>query len=456
MALLIAGERSGVGKTTITLAMLAFLRSQNYKVQSFKVGPDYIDPMFHAAITGCPCYNLDPILTSLDYVKDSFARRSQAKEMAIVEGVMGLFDGVQNDNVLDYGSSAHIARILNLPVVLVLDCAKISTSVAAIAQGYRDFDPNVKIVGVILNRVKSERHKEFLQLALDSISMPILGILPMEDRLLLPERHLGLVPIAEMDNLTDFSQMAAQIVANHLDWSKLFPLLKLEAKNYSSPVNEPIASVKIALAQDKSFSFYYGDQLEILQELGAQLIRWSPLEDPDLPKDCQGMIFGGGFPEVFAEGLSANLSARSAVFKNIKNGMPTYAECGGLMYLGQKLTDHQGQSWNMVGSIATQSKMTKSLTLGYKQALVLRDTQLFKKGEKLIGHEFHYSKTDGVLTNPLFKISRYSSKQEKQWQDEGYHLYNLHASYLHLHFAQNNSLVARFLRCCLDFSSKDH
>jgi len=454
MALLIAGERSGVGKTTITLAILSFLRRQGYLVQSFKVGPDYIDPMFHSSVTASPCYNLDPVLTSEDYVRDIYAKASQGKDLVLVEGVMGLFDGVQN-GTLDYGSSAHIARLLDLPVVLVLDCARVSTSIAAIAQGYRNFDPALEIAGVILNRVKSKRHLELLQLALDSVSMTILGVLPPEDRLKLPERHLGLVPVAELDNLNGFAQYSAQIVSNNLDWQRLLPLLALEKTNRSFASIETVAPVTIAIAQDRAFSFYYQDQMDILQDLGATLLPWSPLEDKSPPKEATGMIFGGGFPEIFAEELCANLCAKSAVYDLIQSGMPTYAECGGLMYLCQNLIDQQQTNWEMVGSIPGQTKMSKSLTLGYRQAFSLLDTQLFKRGEKLIGHEFHYSQNHGPIENPLFKISRYASKEEKKW-DEGYHLSNLHASYLHLHFGQNISLAQRFLNACLDFSVKDH
>jgi len=454
MTLVIAGERSGVGKTTITLAILSFLTQKGYNIQSFKVGPDYIDPMFHAAITGHPCYNLDPILTSITYIKYCLQRYSQSKDLAIVEGVMGLFDGLQTEDCLDFGSTASVARLLNLPIVLVLDCAKISTSIAAIAQGYRSFDPSLKIVGVILNRVKSDRHLELLQAALDSISMPILGVFQPEDAISIPGRHLGLVPTAELKNLTTLAQQLASIAEHKINWEKLLPLLKVTPLHPTPYTLHPTPyTLPIAIAQDKAFSFYYQDQLDLLQELGAELLPWSPLKDTGPPPEASGMIFGGGFPEVFAEELSANYEALRAVYQAITRGMPTYAECGGLMYLSRELINQTKQTWSMVGVILAQSKMTSTLTLGYRQARAIRTTSLLEKGETVIGHEFHYSQIPTINTDPLFEMTRYGSQKTTTWL-EGWHLPNLQASYLHLHLAQNKALAQKFLNNCLDFSKK--
>lgn len=230
MAIIVAGERSGVGKTTVTLAMLACLTAQGKKVQSFKVGPDYIDPMFHSLVTGKYCRNLDPVLTSCNYVQKCFTLHSQDADCAVIEGVMGLYDGVgdpnQPDALNDYGSTAHIARILNVPVVLVLDCSRLSGSIAAIAFGYANLDPKVKIAGVILNKVASDRHLQLLEAALNTIKMPILGVLRRDRELTIPDRHLGLIPSEELPNINNIFTQLAHLAKTSFNWDKLFPLLK--------------------------------------------------------------------------------------------------------------------------------------------------------------------------------------------------------------------------------------
>ena len=458
MTLVIAGERSGVGKTTITLAILSFLTQKGYQVQSFKVGPDYIDPMFHSAVTGSSSYNLDPILTSLDYLKSSFNLRSTNKDLALVEGVMGLFDGLNSENCLYYGSTAHVALILDLPVVLVLDCAKLSGSVAAIAHGFRSYNRNLNLVGVILNRVASQRHLELIQSGLESISMPVLGVLFRQDNLVLPERHLGLVPAGELDNLSQVLAHLVSLVKDNFNWDILLPLLKVNKAQscYSSNSKVPICSLSIAIAKDKAFSFYYPDQLENLEALGAKLIPWSPLHDFAPPENCSGFLFGGGFPEVFAEDLSANEPVKKSILSAIQKGLPTYAECGGLIYLSKSLKDHQQNIWPMVGAIGVQTKMTTSLTLGYRKVKSLGPTDLFSKGTTLIGHEFHYSQIDNNDSNnhidPLFSMSHYASSSKLSWQ-EGYRLENLQASYLHLHFGQSDHIARKFLNSCAQFSA---
>ena len=350
MAIIIAGERSGVGKTTVTLALLAAMkaRSPSHKslVQSFKVGPDYIDPMFHAYITGLPCRNLDPVLTSEDYVRSCFAKHSQNAEFALIEGVMGLFDGATGAD--DTASTAHVARLLNAPVVLILNCASTSRSIAAIAHGYRTFDPRIHIAGVVLNRVGSDRHLELLTQALAPLNLPILGVLRRQDDISIPDRHLGLIPTAEMSDLDGIIDRLAHVGETCFDWEKLLPLL---GTTQTQPLLQPLSQkseknlggerLRIAIAQDRAFSFYYADNLDLFAELGAELIPWSPISDRALPENIQGLYFGGGFPEVFAAELAENKTARESVHKAIKLGMPTYAECGGLMYLCDRIVDFQ-------------------------------------------------------------------------------------------------------------------
>ncbi|MFM7439492.1 MAG: cobyrinate a,c-diamide synthase, partial [Snowella sp.] len=360
MALIIAGERSGVGKTTITLAILSFLSQKGAKVQSFKVGPDYIDPMFHTHVTGLPCRNLDPVLTSETYVQNCYARHAQGVDYALIEGVMGLFDGISLNNCQDFASTAHIARLLNLPVLLVLDCSRLSGSIAAIASGYRNFDPKVNIVGVILNRVGSDRHLTQLSSALENINLPILGVVHREDDLKIPDRHLGLVPTDELPHLKQLFHKLAKLAQSCFNWEKLLPLLTPnispnEPKQPQILIQKNTQYPRIGIARDRAFNFYYQDNLDLLTEQGAELIYWSPLEDPHLPLDIQGLYIGGGFPEVFAQTLSENHNLHQEIKNAIAQGMPTYAECGGLMYLCQEIIDFLGQTWPMLGILPTRA-----------------------------------------------------------------------------------------------------
>lgn len=462
MALIVAGERSSAGKTTVTLAILAFLSQNRHQIQSFKVGPDYIDPMFHRAITGRPCRNLDPVLTSEAYVQACFARHCQGADFAIVEGVMGLFDGIKKQEVADYGSTAHIARLINLPVLLVIDCSRLSGSVAAIAHGYRTFDSRINLAGVILNRVGSDRHLELLKNALEPLNLPILGVLRRQDEIAIPSRHLGLVPTAELSHLLpEFCQRLAYLARTGFDWENLLPLLaegRGDKGRREQERLEPLWTklphpVPIAIASDRAFNFYYQDNCDLLQQLGAELVPWSPLRDEKLPAGSQGLYFGGGFPEVFARQLAANQAARAAVRGAIQAGMPTYAECGGLMYLCEELVDFEGQAWQMVGLLPATAMMAERLTLGYRQATAVGESWLVAAGETVVGHEFHRSQLTATPPQPLFSSSPYGSLQPPA--AEGWHCHQLHASYLHLHFGGFPAMPAKFLERCLAFSSGD-
>ncbi|MBE8970929.1 cobyrinate a,c-diamide synthase [Nostocales cyanobacterium LEGE 12452] len=485
MALVIAGERSGVGKTTVTLTLLASLRRRDRLVQSFKVGPDYIDPMFHRHVTGRACRNLDPVLTSEAYVQQCFARHSQLSEYALVEGVMGLFDGVkegagehtstalsnqgsstsatlsdrgaeEKNNaqcLTDFASTAHIARLLDLPVVLVIDCSRLSGSVAAIAHGYRSFDPRIKIAGVVLNRVGSDRHLSLLKDSLEPLQLPILGVLRRQDNITIPDRHLGLVPTAELPELNALIDRLADLGDSCFDWQRLLPLLKSESLSPSASSSlSPSSPVRIAVARDRAFNFYYQDNLDLLQELGAELVFWSPLEDAGIPKDIQGMYFGGGFPEVFAQQLAENSSVRDAVKTAILKGMPTVAECGGLMYLCEQIIDFEGKSWSMAGVLPTSAVMGGRLTLGYRRAVALQDNLLVKANTTVYGHEFHRSHLTLTPTQPLFETSRYDC--EENMGCEGWGLpANIHASYVHQHWGESREIPQQFLKECLKVAS---
>ncbi len=474
--MIIAGERSGVGKTTLTLALLAFLAHEGYRVQAFKVGPDYIDPMFHRAITGIPSRNLDPILTSPDYVQSCFNRHSHGVDYVVVEGVMGLFDGVKlPSSIENYGSTAHIAKILQLPVALVIDCSRLSGSVAAIAYGYGHLDPEVKIAGVILNKVGSDRHLKLLESALASIKMPILGVFHRNQDISIPDRHLGLIPTPELPQIQSIIDKLATLAKTCFNWELLLPLLDLGAgeqgrrgdkgdeetretretgrqgrlERVEIGHSKPKSSVKIAVAYDRAFNFYYQDNFDILQELGAELIFWSPLEAKQLPQNIAGMYFGGGFPEVFAEPLSSNYAIRKQVYQAAISQMPIYAECGGLMYLCDRIVDFDGKEWDMVGAIPTTARMSKSLTLGYRQVTPLRDSCVMetKLNSVLWAHEFHRSQLDDMAEQPLWEIQDcYGNKSCEGWQ-----INQIHASYLHLHFGESRNVAHRWIESCRNY-----
>lgn len=448
MVLVIAGDRSGSGKTTVTLALLAALSRRAGTVQSFKVGPDYIDPMFHQAVTGRPCRNLDPVLTSEAYVSECFWRHAPTADYALVEGVMGLFDGASGRE--EVASTAHVARLLDLPVLLVLDASRLSRSIAAIAHGYRSFDPRVKIAGVVLNRVGSDRHLELLKEALHSIAIPILGVLRRQDNITIPDRHLGLVPTDELDGLPSIFDRLAHLGNTGFDWETLLPLLQtpnpqLEGRREKAR-STPNPNLRVAIARDRAFSFYYADNLDFLQQIGVQLVPWSPISDCQLPEKISGLYFGGGFPEVFAAELSANLPAREAVKAAVESGMPTYAECGGLMYLARALIDFEGYSRAMVGVLPTTAVMGGTLTLGYRQALALQDSPLLPAGSRVWGHEFHRSHLQNLPPSPLFQLHGFSPAFIPT--TEGWKLHQLHASYLHLHWGATRDLPQRFRQHC--------
>ena len=454
MSIILAGDRSGTGKTTLTLALLAALKKRGHIVQSFKVGPDYIDPMFHSAITGRPCYNLDPVLTSEAYVQQSFHTHSLGAEQAIIEGVMGLFDGATGT---DYtASTAHIARLLGLPIVLVVDCGRMSRSLAALVQGYRNFDRRVTVAGVILNRVGSDRHLQLLSDALAAIKMPIFGVFRREKDIQLPSRHLGLVPTEEVNEFEQIADRLAAIGERCFDWEQLAPMLDYLGTADRSAVEfgdvalvEEGKRVRVAIARDAAFNFYYPDNFEALETQGADLIYWSPLKDKALP-ETDGFYFGGGFPEVFANELANNKPVRMQLKQAIEARMPTYAECGGLMYLSQTLIDFDGQAWPMVNAIPQTVKMGGRLALGYRRAKALATGPLLEAEQSVVGHEFHRSSVVETLAAPLFETQRYWG-ETGETQSEGFHRTSLHASYVHLHWGNKPEIVQRFLRQCMKF-----
>ncbi len=442
-AVLIAGTTSGVGKTTIATGLMGVLRRQGYRVQPFKAGPDYIDPSYHTRATGEVCRNLDTWLLSRDAVLELFARAVAGKDIAVVEGVMGLYDG--RSSMSDEGSTAELAKLLGLPVILVVDSRKGARSLAAMVTGYQAFDRKLEIGGVILNGIGSDGHLKLCREAIEHYtSVPVLGYLPRRDYLSLPERHLGLIPTVENPATDEFLQrLVAECEATFnvpevLRLSEQAVVPESRAELFPSTNQAPVTT--IAVARDKAFSFYYQDSLDLIEAWGAALAFFSPASDASLPGGTSGLYFGGGFPELYAKELAANSSLRAAIKSAARDGMPVYAECGGLMYLGESLTDLQGKEHLMAGVLPVQSRIdTPHLNLGYRTVRALSDGPLLRRGETVRGHEFHWS----VLSGNNSGMNAYEVVSSPR--REGFHVGNTVASYIHLHLASHPGMVHRFI-----------
>jgi len=437
MGLIVAGMHSSGGKTAVTSLLLAALRKRNFTVQPFKVGPDYIDPGFHFHYSKQHSINLDPWIMGREHILQA-AKEFTENAFGITEGVMGLFDG--SDPTNDSGSTMEVARWLRWPILLVVPCQNSGRSITAAIQGFvAEAGGPEHFAGIILNQVNSESHADYLSKACASLQIPILGALPEIRELRWPERHLGLQPGVEQ-KLPEADQLA-ELAEKYFDLKlliKKFPALSASAapvKNLQSTT--PKFSKRIAVAQDEAFHFYYVANLEWLREQGAEVITFSPLHDSQVPKNVDALILGGGFPEVFAEKISANKSMLSSIKKTVESGIPTYAECGGLMVLAEVLKLKSGQSLAMAGVVPGMVEMTKRLQyFGYCKI------DLPKSGE-VRGHEFHYSRWTEESTHAnLWDVTRHSTGNSRR---EGYRTANLHASYVHLYFPQAAPLIREVL-----------
>jgi len=479
--ILIAGTHSGVGKTTITLGLMSALKEKGYKVQGFKAGPDYIDPSHHMAITGSPSRNLDTWLMSRDVCLELYEHalmdsnlvsvppppltpptRGGGKtfpppvpltegekggggrsgggaellpNLAVIEGVMGLYDGCLDGSEL--GSTAHLAKILNVPVILVMDAKGMSRSAGAVVLGYKNFDKDVKIQGIILNRVKSERHYASLKESIErNCGLPVLGYMPFHDDITLPERHLGLVPSIEQEFAKSTYQKMGSLLSNTVDVDRLINIatslkgLPSYQKTVFSGINERF-DFRIAVAVDEAFNFYYQDNLDLLELYGIELTYFSPLYDKYLPADIDGLYIGGGFPE---------LSIRKAH----KNGVVIYGECGGMMYLLEHMVDFKNKTHEMCGILKGTTRMeNKRQGLGYITIQALHDNILCKKGATFKGHEFHWSSLHVPEGTPYaYAISKCDDKKSKA---DGIFADHVLGSYTHVHFATDPRLIKHFL-----------
>ncbi len=466
-SVVIAAPHSGSGKTTIAVGLLAALAARGLRVAPFKVGPDYIDPSLLAQAAGQPCHNLDAWMLGEDGALASFARRSRGADLAVIEGAMGLFDGVAGED--DTASAAHVARLLNAAVVLVLDAQAMARTAAALVHGLATFDPRVQVAGVIFNRVGSPTHAAMLREAVTQhTSVRALGSLLRDERLALPERHLGLVPAAEHDVSAWVAAARAAVEAN-VDVDGLLALARASAQQSALPFratpalpldplprsNSATARPCIAIARDEAFSFFYPDNLELLEEAGAEPAFFSPLRDAHLPEGSAAVILCGGFPELYAAQLAANADMRAAIAAAARAGMPIYAECGGLMYLCEALVDQSGAAHPMCGVLPGRSAMTGRLTLGYRLARAPRDNWLWRAGETIRGHEFHYStwQADGPMLEPayIFQPMHYL----KEPRPDGAQAGSVIASYLHVHFLAKPELAMRLARAARDWAQHE-
>ncbi|ANY69557.1 cobyrinic acid a,c-diamide synthase [Paenibacillus sp. BIHB 4019] len=457
--IVIAGTGSGVGKTTTTVGLMAALARRGLAVQGFKSGPDYIDPTYHTAATGRQSRNLDSWMCPPATVKEIYSRAASTADISIIEGVMGLYDG--KNPLSNEGSTAELAVLLDCPVLLVVNCQSMARSAAAIVKGFQALDDHVRIVGVIVNKVGSDSHYEIVKAAIEQeCGIPVVGYFKRSSELHIPERHLGLVPSIERGELSPlFDQLAAMCEASvdleHVLALAEAPVIRGAAAGTSLfERRNPEGSVRIAVAKDAAFHFYYPDNLELLEAYGAELVYFSPLAGEAVPEEVSGLYIGGGFPEEFAEQLAQQQHVHQSVRDAIAGGMPTLAECGGYMYLTEQLTNTSGNSYAMAGvlpgSVVMQGKLA---ALGYREAKGLGANFLLPEGDEARGHEFHYSvyvpSADREELEPA-----YETKGRRGVKQEGAQLAQLVAGYTHFHFASNPVMAERWIAACMAYAAR--
>ncbi len=445
--LVIAGTQSGVGKTTITLGLLAALRRRGLVVQPFKVGPDFIDPGHHTQAAGRVSRNLDGWMLSRKANETLFRRQVKGADIAVVEGVMGLFDGY--DGLSEAGSTAQMAKWLGLPVLLVVDARAMARSAAALVHGFASFDPELTVAGVIFNRVGSGTHLEYLQQAVASLKgVRCLGGLPRNQELAIPERHLGLTTTEDHPLGEAYLQRLADWLETHLDVDGLLAALPPLALPEEQALKTVTPTVRLGVARDRAFCFYYPENLELLAASGAELVPFSPLKDQELPTGLHGIYLGGGYPELYAAPLAANVGMRQALKECAAAGMPIYAECGGLMYLAREIQDLEGQVHPMAGVFPFSVRMLPRLkALGYREVTLTATGLLGPTGTRARGHEFHYSEMVGEAIG-VPRIYRLSPRKGGETLAEGYCENNVLASYVHLHFGSNPDVARNLVASC--------
>jgi cobyrinic acid a,c-diamide synthase len=443
ISLVIAAPHSGSGKTTVTLGIMAALLQRGVTVAPFKVGPDFIDPGYHRLVTGRPSLNLDGWMCSDAFVRATFARHAADADVAVIEGVMGLFDGISG--ATDDGSTAQVARLLGAPVILVVDARSQARSAAALVKGFAEFDPHLRLAGVIFNNVGSDNHARILREAVASLpaDIPVFGCIPRDDQVRIPSRHLGLVTAEDNPLTPDFLAHLANVMERTIDLDSLLTSVKGVSLTPGCHAELPQGSVRLAVARDAAFCFVYDDNLRLLREAGAEIVEFSPLTDRQLPGDISGIYLPGGYPELFADRLTANEPMKTAIRNSIESGMPVYAECGGFIYLTK----------DFVGVFPVTARMLpRRKALGYREVELTADSLLGPAGTVARGHEFHYSEI-GEMPEEIERVYRVR-KLGVDLGEEGFRYRNCLASYIHFHFGSNPGLAPSFVAACRAFRSQ--
>lgn len=452
--IVVAGAHSGVGKTSTTLALVSALRKRGLTVQTFKIGPDYLDPSYLEIASGRPCYNLDSWMTGREYVCSLFVAKSRGADIAVIEGVMGLFDG--SDPVTPDGSTAEIAGWLKAPVLLVINVHGMARSVSALVKGYAEFEEDVHVAGVVANQCGSDRHAYWLGESVKAFGLPpIVAHPPRGAYPALPSRHLGLVTADERSLSRDVLDELAEALEQHGSVDDIMDIATKAPDLDSIPAADrgevQVRRARLGVAFDAAFHFYYPDNLEALQNHGCEVIRFSPLTDDALPDGLDAIYIGGGYPEEYAEALSANRSMLDSVRNHAESGRPVYGECGGLMYLSQEIESTDGDRYKMAGILPARTKMLERLkTLGYVEVTLSQDSLLGGYGDRFRGHEFHYSElvgdpVDHEQWQAVYRVTRVRSQAVTH---EGYQHGRVLASYVHAHFASRPVAVERFIAVC--------
>ncbi len=444
---LIAGTSSRAGKTVISLGIMRALRNRGYKVQPFKVGPDYIDPSYHHFATGRKSRNIDSFMMSPQDMVDVLVRGSRGADIAVIEGVMGLYDS--HNALEEKGSTALTAKILKSPVVLIANIERIARTAAAFVLGYKLFDPEVNLAGVILNRAGNQRHAQKARIAVEELAkIPVIGVVMRNNSLFIPERHLGLVPAYERDKLDELFDKLAETIEKSIDLDKLIQIAENApeiTEYHENPLFNPKRkfNLRLGVAMDRSFTFYYQDNIDAFHAAGAEIVYFDTLKDKKLP-EVDALYIGGGFPEVQAESLEANSSLRSEIYEFCSSGKPCYAECGGLMYLGESITTKEGDTYEMVGLLPIDTEMMEKFqALGYVEALAEANSPIARKGDRLVGHEFHHSKPRvKKKLNYAYRVLRGKGIADGK---DGAVVGNTLASYLHVHVLSYPKMVTNFL-----------
>ena len=441
--IIIAGVSSGSGKTSVATGLMKALSDMGLAVQPFKVGPDYIDPGYHKIACGRDSCSLDSCLVPKDRLLEDFAAASDGADIAVIEGVMGLYDGGRNG----VSSTAQIAKLLKAPIIIVIDVKSIGASAAAIALGYKEYDKEADIRGTILNRLGSDTHKQMITKAMSDIGIEVLGGIRRNDCLYMPERHLGLVPTLENPAVPVVEKLGTAM-RDQLDIQAILHCARSAEPLSISGIDRKgntASAVRIALAKDEAFSFYYPDSIAELRNQGAEIVYFSPIHDKEVP-ESDGIILGGGFPEVFAAKLSSNESMRESMLARAKDGCPIYAECGGYMYAMRSIRDFEGIEYPMVGIFDCKSSMTKKLQMvGYIEAELTQDLPIGKKGCKLHGHEFHFSVEESHTAS---KPAIFTKMRDMNRYYAGQYRYNTFGSYMHMNFFGEPEAASSFIMSC--------